>query len=146
MEIFDLRKFIEISKECEDLDEVFSKYDGELAEQYLHRSYSNKFGVRYAWDQIYDTIWYYAKNPSIDTLLKLFRGTAKEFAEAYGLPLELVSIWESGEEAPPEYLITLLFSDMLNDGDGNYYLNPEYFDDSFLYEISDSDSNEEEFY
>ena len=89
MEIFDLHKYIKIAKECEESFEVYSKYKGGLPKQYLHHFYSNKLGDQYTWDQIYDTMWYYAKNPSIGTLLELFRGTAEEFAEAYGLPLNL---------------------------------------------------------
>jgi hypothetical protein len=139
MNVFDLREFIKIAKKCDSLIDAEIIYDGKPAWQYLHRSYSNKFGVQYAWDQIYDTMWYYSKNPNIGTLLKLFRGTADEFAEAYGMPYEMVHKWEIGEETPPEYLLDILFSEMLNNRYGNYYLHPEYFEDSVLYTILGAD-------
>ena len=50
-----------------------------------------------------------------------------------------MSSWESGEENPPEYMLELLFSEMHCDWRDNYYLNPEYFEDSALYEILGAD-------
>ena len=125
MNKFPLHRAIKLAEQYENKFEFCAKHDYDAPTRYRKRAYYADAEREYASVRIGETIWYYAHNPRIGTLLELFRSTAAEFAEAYGLPLELVSSWESGEEEPPEYMLELLFSEMLYDWRGNYYLNPE---------------------
>jgi hypothetical protein len=140
MNKFPLHKAIKLAGQYENKFEFCAKHDYDVPARYRKRAYYADAEREYASVRIGETIWYYAHNPSIETLLDLFRGTADEFAKAYGLPPELVSRWESGAEKPPEYLLELLLSEMLHDWRGDYYLNPEEFDYSFFPKIDEDEA------
>lgn len=69
--------------------------------------------------RVMDTIWFYAQAPGFCSLLKIFDGSAKEFAEFYRIPLETVEKWEKEDDAP-EYFLELILSDMLLDGEEKF--------------------------
>ena len=94
--------------------------------------------------RVMDTIWYYAQNPGFCSLLNLFGSSAKEFAEFYRIPLETVEKWENEEDVAPEYLLELIFSDMLLDESEKFLCSKS--NDELEYDEYNDDDEEVELY
>ena len=114
MMTFSLHTLIHWAKEYDAPIDFYCDCDMDLATRYYTNVvYVTKEDYRAKSYRVMDTIWFYAQNPGFCSLLNLFGSSAKEFAEFYRIPLETVEKWEKEEETAPEYLVELIFSDML---------------------------------
>lgn len=146
MKHFRLHTLIQLAKEYDNSIDFYCDCDMDLATRYYTNVvYVTKEDYRAKSYRVMDTIWFYAQNPGFCSLLKLFSGSATEFSEFYRIPLETVEKWEKEEETAPEYLVELIFSDMLLE-ESEKFLRIKSNDDLLNCDECDDDSEELYFY
>ncbi len=92
-------EFMQLLAECQEI--LFP-------EQYPMTKYTEKYGFTKEDNERASTIIYIVKNSKFPAIVRASGLTQPSFAEAYGIPLEMVEVWCSGRRRPPDYIVRFI--------------------------------------